>query len=124
MNHLVSLAFFLTAAALLVLVRYLTKSRDANANEYHAIDNPLFPVKLPELLHPFVLIPVFILAVGAIGFALFAPIAAIFQSHKLPALAAIFFFLLLPGIAYAYLWRFNYLTPPPKPPIPPRKRRR
>ena len=47
--------------------------------------------------------------------ALLFPIAAAFQSHRLPALVTLFFFLAILLTAYAYLWRFGYLgkiTPP------------
>jgi NADH:ubiquinone oxidoreductase subunit 3 (subunit A) len=46
--------------------------------------------------------------------ALFVPIAAAFQSYKLPALVALFFFLAILMVPYAYLWRFAYLGRPHK----------
>ena len=62
-------------------------------------------------------IPLVLSLILTLLLALLAPLVILYQSQKLPTLITLLFFLPLPLLAYAYLWRFNHLTQPERPPI-------
>jgi NADH:ubiquinone oxidoreductase subunit 3 (subunit A) len=113
MDILISVTIVLAATAIFLGITRLlyptkTDPEATNKNLLKSLPPPgPSPLFLPTLLYIVILILLAILT----------PLAVRFPMHKLPVLIPLMLFLALPGLAYAYLARFGYLTPPTKPPV-------
>jgi NADH:ubiquinone oxidoreductase subunit 3 (subunit A) len=113
MDLLISLTILLaalaTGAIFLAITRLLHPTRPpTDPTTKNSAISPSSPAIPPARLF----LPALLYLLTLVLLALLTPLAILFPTLKLPTLVPIAAFLTLPALAYAYLWRFNHLTPP------------